>query len=148
MVDEGFFERSDRIQPAYIEPKVIDEETWDFEEESLSLIINNLTLHWVNNLEQTFKNFNKSLESNGVYLGTLFGDDTLQELRITFNLAEAEREGGYSPTTSPMISMTDIGNTFAKCNFKLPTIDRTIIQMEFQTMYHLIDYLRFNGDIN
>ena len=57
------------------------------------MIINNLTLHWVNDLKKSFENFNKSLKPNGAYLGSVFGGDTLQELRIAFNLAEGEREG-------------------------------------------------------
>ena len=35
MLDSGYFEQNRIIQPAYIEPKVIDEEIWDFQDESL-----------------------------------------------------------------------------------------------------------------
>ena len=107
-----------------------------------------MTCHWVNQLEVAFKNFSKSLKPNGAYIGAMLGEDSFQELRIAFNLAEAEREGGYSPTTSPMMTMTDIGNIFSRCGFNLPTIDKSTIHMEFPTMYHLMDHLRINGDQN
>jgi len=31
------------------------------------------------------------------------------------NLAELERDGGVSPVVSPMLSLTEMGNTFARC---------------------------------
>jgi NADH dehydrogenase [ubiquinone] 1 alpha subcomplex assembly factor 5 len=114
MVDDNYFGKNGLVQPGHIEPMVVDEEEWGFEEESLDLIVNNLSCHWVNRLETAFLAFSKSLKPNGAYLGSMFGGDTLQELRIAFNLAEAEREGGYSPTTSPLMTMTDIGNIFAR----------------------------------
>ena len=96
MTKSNYFEKHGLIQPAHIEGKVIDEENnWDFEEGSLWLIINNQTLHWTNNLGQALKNFSKSLKPNGAYLGSMFGGETLQELRIAFNLAEGEREGKF-----------------------------------------------------
>lgn len=98
MIDDGYFEKSGLIQPGNIEGKVIDEENnWDFENESLCLIVNNLTLHWANDLATAFKNFNKSLKPNGAYLGSVLGGESLQELRIAFNLAEGEREGKLTP---------------------------------------------------
>jgi hypothetical protein len=39
------------------------------------------------------------------------------------NLAEQERIGGISPATSPFLSLTELGNIFARCGFNLPTLD-------------------------
>jgi hypothetical protein len=39
------------------------------------------------------------------------------------NLAEQERFGGISPVTSPFLSLTELGNIFARCGFNLPTLD-------------------------
>ena len=58
-------------------------------------------MHWVNDLEGTLKGFRESLEPDGVFLGSIMGGDTLQELRICLNLAESEREGGVSTMVSP-----------------------------------------------
>lgn len=38
----------------------------------------------------------ESLISDGMLMGSMFGTDTLQELRIAFTLAENERHGGIS----------------------------------------------------
>ena len=47
-----------------------------------------------------------------------------------------------------MMSLTDIGNSFSYVGFNLPTIDRSQALAEFPTMFHLMDYLRANGDQN
>ena len=36
------------------------------------------------------------------FTGTIFGENTLEELRIAFTLAENERSGGVSQHTSPL----------------------------------------------
>lgn len=67
----GFFEKNKIVQPGNIEGKVIDEEdNWDFEKDSLCLIVNNLTMHWVNDIKKTYENFLNSLKPNGAYLGS------------------------------------------------------------------------------
>lgn len=57
-----------------------------------------LTLHLLGVLVQ----IREALKPDGVFLGALFGGDTLFELRTSLQLAEVEREGGISPHVSPM----------------------------------------------
>lgn len=65
------------------EKLVCDEEHIDktFEPDSVDLVISNLALHWVNNLPSCFKQVMKILKIDGVFLGSMFGIDTLYELR-------------------------------------------------------------------
>jgi hypothetical protein len=44
----------------------------------------------------------EALKPDGVFIGAIFGGDTLFELRTSLQLAEVEREGGVSPHVSPM----------------------------------------------
>ena len=46
----------------------------------------------------------EALKPDGVFMGALFGGDTLFELRTALQLAEVDREGGVSPHVSPMAS--------------------------------------------
>lgn len=54
---------------------------FQFEENSLDLVISSLSLHWVNNLPGAFGNILKALKPDGVFLASVFGGDTLYELR-------------------------------------------------------------------
>lgn len=51
------------------------------------------SLHWVNNLPGCLKEIYRVLGEDGVFLASVFGGDTLYELRSSLVLAELEREG-------------------------------------------------------
>jgi len=78
-----------------------DEEFIPFANGSLDLVVSNLSLHWVNDLPATFSQVRNCLKPDGLFLGAIFGEGTLKELRSSFVLAEQEREGGLSPHISP-----------------------------------------------
>ena len=117
-----------------------DPKKWSemFPNESLDLIVSNSSLHWVNDLEGSLTAYRESLIKDGVFLGSAFGGETMQELRICLNLAESEREGGVSPTVSPMLSLTDMGNIFSRSGkFNMPTVDIQHTQLEFTSTFQL-----------
>lgn len=72
----------------------------------MDLVVSNLSLHWVNDLLGCFKAIHKSLKPDGVFLGSIFGGDTLYELRSSLQLAEIERKGGISPHVSPFTQVS------------------------------------------
>lgn len=47
----------------------------------------------------------EALRPDGLFLGAMFGGDTLFELRSALQLAEVDREGGISPHVSPMTGL-------------------------------------------
>lgn len=67
----------------------------------MDLVISNLSLHWINDLPGCFQRIINSLIPDGVFIASLFGGDTLYELRSALQLAELERKGGLSPHISP-----------------------------------------------
>lgn len=60
---------------------VVDEEKLPFEVNTVDLVVSNLTLHWVNDLPGTFFQILCSLKNDGVFIASVFGGDTLYELR-------------------------------------------------------------------
>jgi len=72
----GLYERLGTNVPDAIHPIVIDEEKdWreKFEENQFDLIVNNMTLHWVNEIETTLRNYHHTLEPDGVFMSSSFG---------------------------------------------------------------------------
>ena len=100
-----------------------------------------MSLHWNNDVEGLFRAFHRTLVPNGAFISASLGGDTLQELRICMNLAEQERLGGVSPSTSPMLTLTELGNIFARCEYNLPTIDTEHVQLEFTNLFALLSFL-------
>jgi NADH dehydrogenase [ubiquinone] 1 alpha subcomplex assembly factor 5 len=105
-----------------------------------------MTMHWINELETVFRGFKHTLEPDGLFMSSSLGGDTLQELRICMNLAELERDGGVSPNISPMLSVTDLGNSFARCSYTMPTVDVTHTSFEFTNAFALFEFLRETGE--
>jgi len=149
VADGGPLEQKGVPQPEKIEPKVMcEEKEWleHFKEDQFDLIICNMSLHWNNDIETMFKNFLKTLEPDGAFISASLGGDTLQELRICMNLAEQERLGGISPATSPFLTLTELGNIFARCGYNLPTIDVEHAQLEFSGLIALLSFLSNVGE--
>lgn len=51
-----------------------------------------------------------ALKPDGLFLGSMFGGDTLHELRVACSLAQQEREGGISPFVSPLAQVPAPGS--------------------------------------
>ena len=54
-----------------------DESKYDAEEGVYDLIINNMTIHWNDSIEDSFKNFHRMLKPDGACIVSLLGNDTL-----------------------------------------------------------------------
>lgn len=128
--------------------KEIDEELFSFEENSVDLVISNLSLHWVNDLPGLFKSINKSLCPDGVFMASFFGGDTLFELRSSLQLAEAERLGGLSPHISPFVQVRDVGALLNRSGFTMLTIDTDEVVVGYPSMFELMWDLKGMGESN
>lgn len=112
------------------------------------LIISNLSLHWENDLPETFKKLNYILKPDGVLLGAIFCDDTLFELKNSLMIAEQERQGGFTVRTSPMVRTADICSLLSSSKFRLPTVDTLTIEIEYDDIFELTEHLWKMGETN
>lgn len=128
--------------------KEIDEELFNFADNSLDLVISNLSLHWVNDLPGLFRSINKSLSPDGVFMASFFGGETLYELRSALQLAETERMGGLSPHISPFVQIRDVGALLNATGFTMLTIDTDEIVVGYPTMFELLWDLKGMGENN
>jgi len=100
-----------------------DEEFLPFQHNSFDLVLSSLALHWVNDLPSSLKQIYDTLKPDGVFIGSMLGGSTLQELKHCFYLAELERKGGISPHVSPYALASDVAGLIQSVGFTLPTID-------------------------
>ncbi|XP_058830843.1 arginine-hydroxylase NDUFAF5, mitochondrial [Topomyia yanbarensis] len=128
--------------------RVLDEEKFDFEKESLDLVVSSLSLHWINDLPACFRAINEALVPDGVFMGTMFGGETLYELRSSLQLAEQERRGGLSPHISPFTQIRDVGMLLNRSNFTMLTIDTDEIVVGYPTMFELMGDLKGMAENN
>lgn len=131
---------------------LIDEdETYEglpFDNNSIDLVISSLGLHWVNDLPGCFRNVWQCLKPDAGFLGAMFGGETLFELRSSLQLAELERQGGFSPHISPFVEMSDVGGVLNRAGFKMLTVDVDEIVVGYPSMFHLLQDLKGMAENN
>ncbi|GAB1606615.1 arginine-hydroxylase NDUFAF5, mitochondrial-like [Argonauta hians] len=147
-ISEGVLLKSE-ISPEVPTYKILmDEEFLPFRANTFDLCVSSLSLHWVNNLPGTFYQINQCLKNDGCFIGCIFGADTLYELRVSLQLAETEREGGFAPHISPFIDVRELGGLLTRANFSLLTIDFDEIVVNYPSIYELIIDLQGMGESN
>ena len=114
--------------------------------EAFDACISNLYLHWVNDLPKLMADINSTLMPDGLFITSVFGLDSLSELRECLQLAEVERVGGFSPHISPMMRMEDMGNLLSQTGFNLVTVDYESITVQYPSMLDLMDDLFLMGE--
>jgi NADH dehydrogenase [ubiquinone] 1 alpha subcomplex assembly factor 5 len=115
---------------------------------SQEAIVSCLNLHWVNDLPGALVQVKEALQPDGLFLGAMFGGETLFELRTALQLAELEREGGISPHVSPMTNTSDISNLLGRAGLTLLTVDLDEVKVGYPSMFELIEDLRDMGESN
>lgn len=125
-----------------------DEEFLPFRENTFDLVVSSLSLHWVNDLPRALEQIRYVLKPDGVFLGAMFGGDTLYELRCSLQLAETEREGGFSPHVSPFTAVNDLGHLLGRAGFNTLTVDTDEIQVNYPGMFELMEDLQGMGESN
>jgi len=126
----------------------IDGADLPFADNSVDVVTSCLSLHWVNNLPRLFREINRVLKPDGVFLGAMFGGETLMELRVSLQLAELEREGGFSPHVSPLVEVRDLGSLLNRNKFSMITIDTDDLKVRYPTIFQLMRDLKGMAENN
>ncbi|KAJ2854881.1 hypothetical protein J3B02_002457 [Coemansia erecta] len=139
---------SDQQYDVDVERRVMDEEFPEFPDESLDAVVSSLSMHWVNDLPGMMIQIRKALVSDGVFIGAMFGGDSLFELRTSLQLADIERDGGIAARVSPLTDTRDMGGLMSRAGLTLSTIDVDSIVVNYPSMLHLICDLNAMGEGN
>jgi SAM-dependent methyltransferase len=119
-----------------------------FREASFDLVASNLLLHWVGDLPGALVQLRRVLRPGGLLLATLFGGQTLVELRTALFEAELAEEGGVSPRVSPTIELGDAAALLQRAGFSSPVADSETITVTYPDILALMRDLRGMGETN
>ena len=130
-------------------PSVVsDEELLPFTAGCFDAILSNLTLHWVNDLPGALVQIRNSLKPDGLFLASLFGSGTLDELRTCLMDAELAELGGASPRVSPFADLRDAAGLLQRAGFALPVADVDTVTVTYGDFFALLRDLRGMGETN
>lgn len=128
---------------AQVEP---DDDVLNFEVASRDLVVHALSLHWANDPVGQLIQCQRALKPDGLFLGILFGGQTLNELRTALAMAESEVAGGLSPRVLPMADLRDVGALMQRAGFALPVADNFTITLTYDSAFDLMRDLRKMGE--
>ncbi|MBX3428879.1 MAG: methyltransferase domain-containing protein [Hyphomonadaceae bacterium] len=124
----------------------IDPEHFPFAPGSFDLIVSPLALHWINDLPGALIQLRLALKPDGLLLASLFGGETLHELRLSLIEAESELTGGAGPRVSPFADLQDIAGLLQRAGFALPAADRDVVTVRYGEPMRLLADLRAMGE--
>lgn len=127
---------------------VAEAEALPFAPASFDLVLSALELHWTNDLPGALLQLRQALKPDGLLLASLFGGETLAELRQALMEAELAEEGGASPRVSPFAELRDLGQLLQRAGFALPVIDSDTIEVSYPDALALMRDLRAMGESN
>lgn len=146
-------ERLGDIKRAFPDKREIKPEDFQEEIEALELgqhdlITSILNLHSVNDLPGVLHQIRAGLKPDGLFLGAMFGGETLYELRESLMHAEMEAKGGVSPRVFPFADKQQMGALLQRAGFALPVVDSEIITVTYENIFKLMHDLRGMGETN
>ena len=125
-----------------------DDEVLDLAPKAHDLIVHAMSLHCANDPVGQLIQCRNALEEDGFFLVATLGGRTLHELRTSLAEAETYVTGGISPRVSPMGEIRDMGALLQRAGFALPVADVVPMNVEYNTLNHLMHDLRAMGETN
>ena len=135
----------DNAAPADI---VGDAEFIPFAAHTADLIYSTLNLHSVNDLPGMLLQIKKTLKPDGLFIASMFGGETLHELRQSLMQAELDLKGGASPRVFPFADKQQMGALLQRAGFALPVVDSEIVTVTYENIFRLMHDLRGMGESN
>ena len=122
-----------------------DEEVLAYPPGSFDLIISAGTLDSVNDLPGALVQIRRSLKPDGLFLGTLFGADSLQSLKSIMLIADGPK---VRPHVHPQIDLRAISDLLTRAGFALPVTDIDKLSVRYSDWRRLVTDLRDAGVSN
>jgi len=108
----------------------------------MDLIWSNAALHWLDDLPETFKEFNRVLQVGGLLMFSLFGPDTLKELRQSTQMAAGLQR---IDRTQSFVDMHDVGDMLVHGGFSDPVMDMEILTLTYADPWQALHELKKMG---
>ncbi|MCH6584684.1 MAG: malonyl-ACP O-methyltransferase BioC [Proteobacteria bacterium] len=108
----------------------------------VGMVWSNLTLQWCNDIGRTFAEVHRILQTEGLFMFSTFGPDTLRELRQAFIGVD-----DYSHINH-FIDMHDIGDLLLYNGFAMPVMDMEYITLTYDDVISVMRDLKAIGAHN
>lgn len=125
---------------------VFDEDANPCAEASLDLVVSALTLHAANDPVGALAQWRRALKPDGLFVGAVFGEETLAGWRAALYAAETQSKGGVAPRVHPFASVQSWGAALQRAGFALPVVDVDSVEVRYGSPERLVADLRGMGE--
>jgi len=115
-------------------------------ERSVDMVVSCLSAHWINDLETAMVSARRTLKKDSCMLLSMFGGNTLYELRSAFSLSMNEVHGGVGTHVSPMIDGAGISSLMLQSGFNLPSVDMDRHVLMYKSPFHVMEHVQAMGE--
>jgi NADH dehydrogenase [ubiquinone] 1 alpha subcomplex assembly factor 5 len=136
------------FSPAFAPDILADGEFLPLKEGCLDMVASTLDLHSINDLPGALLQIRKSLKADGLFIASIFGGESLFELRESLTQAEIKIKGGVSPRVFPFADKQQMGALLQRAGFALPVVDSELITVTYDNIFKLMADLRGMGESN
>ncbi len=109
------------------------------------IIISLLSLQSDEGLPQTLTEIRTHLNPDGLFLGALFGGNSLSELRQTLYAADQALLGGAAARIIPMVDYSQCAALMSHAGLALPVVDTDRFTVSYKSLQTLVSDLRDMG---
>ena len=117
-------------------------------ETNFDLVMSLLRLQSENDLPGAIIQMRRKLRPDGLFLGAVFGGDTLMELRQVFYKTDEALLGGLAPHIYPMVSYSQLAGLLSRAGLNQPVSDTDRFTVFYSVLKTLISDLRDLGETN
>jgi SAM-dependent methyltransferase len=117
-------------------------------ETDFDLVVSLLRLQSENDLPGAIIQMRQKLQPDGLFLGAVFGGDTLMELRQVFYKTDEALLGGLAPHIYPMASYSQLAGLLSRAGFNQPVVDTDRFTVAYSSLSRMISDLRDLGETN
>lgn len=125
---------------------ILDDDFLPFAKESFDIIISNLHMHHINDVSKFISDIYEILPKNGIFLASMFGVSTLQNLRYSFIKTEEILNFGHLIHISPFIDMQELSYLCKSNKFCDVILDLDKILIEFDHVIDLLKYIKHQNN--
>lgn len=119
-----------------------DADCLPLKDQSVDMIVSNLTLQWCPDLDHTFAELRRVLKPDGLLMFSTLGPDTLKELRQSWQSVDANIH------VHTFIDMHDVGDALLRTQFADPVMDMETITLTYKDARTLMHDLKALGAHN
>lgn len=115
-------------------------------EASLDLVVSVLTLHAANDPVGALAQWRRALRPDGLFIGAVFGEETLASWRAALYAAETQLKGGVAARVHPFASVQAWGAALQRAGFAMPVVDVDSVEVRYFSAPRLLSDLKGMGE--